>query len=551
MINDEIKQLECYQYAIDAINGNIVCCELIKLACQRFVSDLERDDLEFRYEIGDRFVEFCGLVHHFKGSSTNEPFVLEGWQKFLVYNLLCFYYKDSNTRRYTKCLVNISRKQGKTALAAMLCLWFLLCDGEGAPECDLSANSQKQAMAAFEYVDNFAKQLDPKQKVIKRFRKYLTTDFNGGKLNVFASDSTKLDGFNASFFLVDEAGGAKDTRMYDVLRSSQGQRKNPMGMIISTAGFDLSAPFYKMCQVGTEVLRGIKENDTYFYMIFQLDEGDDWTNEEVWKKVMPNLGVSCEHKFVREEVINAKNNAESEISILTKTFNMWCSTNTTWINNEYISKSTKDIKFEDFDENSFCYVGIDLASTSDLTCISFMMINEDDDVLYFKNLYYLPEETLRHSPNKVKYTYWVKTKQLNLTPGNVTDYDYILTDLKRQCDLMCTQKVGYDKWNSTQFVISATNESLPMYPVSQSISNLTRPTKTLERLIKLGKVRIDNNEITRWCFENAAPKYDFNENIKIVKGGGKDQKIDGVIAMIMALSTYLDFPSNNAGCFAL
>lgn len=551
MISDEIKNLDCYKYAVDCINGDIVACELIKLACTRFLKDLEREDLEFRYDTGNKFVEFCGLVKHFKGNTSGKPFILEKWQKFLAYNLLCWYYKGTDKRRYTKCLINIARKSGKTALSAMICLWFLLCDGEGSPECDLSANSQNQAMVAYEFIENFAKQLDPQQKLIKRFRKYVTTSFNSGKLNVFASDSTKLDGFNASFFLVDEAGAARDTRMYDVLRSSQGQRKNPMGMIISTAGFDLSAPFYKMCQVGNDVLRGVKEEDNGFYMIFQLDEGDDWSNEDVWQKVMPNLGVTVEKKFVREEVINARNNSETEVSILTKTFNMWCSTSTVWINNEYINKSIQSVNFDSFDENTFCYVGIDLASTSDLTCVSFLFINEDDDKIYFKNLYYLPEETIKISPNRLKYQYWVKTNQLKMTAGNVTDYDYILNDLKKECEKFCTQKVGYDRWNSTQFVISATNESLPMYPVSQSIANLTRPSKTLERLIKMGKVVIDNNEITRWCFENAAPKYDWNENLKIIKGGGKDQKIDGVVSMIIALSCYLDYPSTNASCFAL
>lgn len=551
MVDYKIQKLDCYTYAQDVLNGNIVAGELVKLACKRFVNDLERDDLEFRYEIGDKFVQFCGLVKHFKGNTTGKPFVLERWQKFIVYNLLCFYYTDTNNRRFTKALINISRKQGKSALASIICLWFLLCDGEGSPECDLSANSANQAMVAFEFVENFARQLDPRQKTIKRYRRQLTTSFNSGKLNVFASDSTKLDGFNASFFLVDEAGAARDTKMYDVLRSSQGQRTNPLGMIISTAGFDLTSPFFKMCKVGAEVMRGIKEEDNGFYMIFQLDEDDDWTDENVWEKVMPNLGVTVEKKFVHEEVNNAKNNSEAEVSILTKTFNKWCSTSTTWISNDFIQKCISPVKWSDFDENTFCYVGVDLAATGDLTSLTFLFKNEDDEKLYLKHLYYLPEYTLNHSPNKMKYRQWVKRGELIITPGNVTDYDYILADLKKHTEPYCTQKIGYDPWNATQFVINATNEGLPMYPVSQSISNLTKPTKTLERLIKMGKVVFDNNEITTWCFENSSPKYDWNDNIKIIKGGSKEQKIDGVISSIMALSVYLDFTCVNVGCTAL
>lgn len=551
MISYDIRQTVCYQYALDAVEGNIVVCELIKLACQRFLDDLERDDLEFRYEYEEKFIDLCGMVKHFKGGTTGQPFVLERWQIFLTANLLCWYYKGTDTRRFTKSLISISRKQGKTALAAMICLYYLLCDGEGSPECDLSANSANQAMVAFEFVENYARQLDPKEKIIKRYRRSLTTNFNNGKLNVFASDSTKLDGFNASFALVDEMGGAKDTKMYDVLRSSMGQRKNPMLMVISTAGFDLTSSFYNMVQVGKDVLKGLKEDDTFFYMIFELDEGDSFEDESVWEKVMPNLDISCERKFVREEVINAKNNSDTEVSILTKTFNQWCSTSTTWISREFIVNSMKNINWTDFDENTFCYVGVDLAATSDLTCLSFLFTNDDDEKLYFKNLYYIPEYTMNHSPNRMQYRQWKREGYLNITPGNVTDYDYILTDLMKHTKNVCLQKVGYDSWNATQFVINATNEGLPMYPVSQSITSLTKPTKTFERLIKLKNVVIDYNPITLWCFENAAPKYDWNENIKIIKGGGKEQKIDGVVAAIMSLSCYLDFPVTNVGCSAI
>ena len=146
---------------------------------------------------------------------------------------------------------------------------------------------------------------------------------------------------------------------------------------------------------------------------------------------------------------------------------------------------------------------------------------------------------------------WKREGLLNITSGNVTDYDIVLADLMKYTRNICLQRCAYDHWNATQFTINATNEGLPMYPVSQSITNLTKPTKTLERLIKLGKIVIDNSEITRWCFQNSATKSDWNENIKVIKGGGKDQKIDGVVAMIMALSSYLDFPSTSVSCFAL
>lgn len=547
---DEIKKLDCYIYAENVINGRIVASELIKLACKRFMSDIERDDLEFRFEIGNKFIKFASIIKHFKGKSSGKQFKLERWQKFIAYNILCWYWKGTENRRFTSSLICISRKQGKTALAALFCLWFLLFDGEGSPEVDLSANSRQQATIAFEFVEQFSKQLDPKQKNLKIYRNGIKCNYNVGKLNVFAADSTKLDGFGASFALVDEMAAARDSKMYDVLKSSQGQRLNPHIMIISTVGFDLSSPFYRIYQTDVEILNGLKTDDSHFIAIYALDQNDDWTDESNWLKCAPNLGVTVDKKYLREQVVQAKNNPSAEVGILTKNFNKWCSSSETWIGSDYINKVSKKVDLDDFDSENICYVGIDLASTSDLTCLS-LLLTKDDEKLYFKNLYYLPESALSDSPNREIYKYWVQTNQLNITPGNVCDYDYVLNDLMKLYNTHTITKIGYDSWNATQFVISATENGLPMQPISQSISNLSKPTKTLERLIKMGNVVIDNNEITRWCFSNSTIKTDWNENIKVVKGGGKDSKIDGVIAIIMALATYLETPHYSGSIFTI
>lgn len=549
---DEIKKLNCYRYAEDVLSGKIVAGELIRLACQRFISDLQRDEFDFRYEIGNKFIRFASILKHFKGKSTGKQFLLEPWQEFVAYNILCFYYKGTNNRRFTSSLISISRKSGKTAFAALFCLWFLLFDKEGAPEVDLSANSLEQAKVAYEFVENFAKQLDPKQKDLKVYRKKVFCDANGGKINVFAADSTKLDGFNASFALIDEMGAARDSKMYDVLKSSQGQRLNPHLMIISTAGFDLSGPFYRMCQVDSEILHGLKQDDSHFAMIFSLDEGDDWTDEDNWQKIAPNLGVTVDKKFLREQVQQAKNNPSAEVGILTKTFNKWCSSVMTWIPQDYINKVSAEVNLDDFTyDNCIGYVGIDLAATSDLTCLSLLLQRDDDNKLYFKNFYYLPQTALVESPNREMYKYWARMKWLTITDGNVTDYDYVHSDLMRIYNRLRIDQIGYDSWNATQFVIKCTESGLPMKPVSQSFGSMSKPTKTLERLIRMGDIVLDNNEITRWCFANATTKTDWNDNIKVVKGGGQDSKIDGVIAIIMGLGVYLETPHYTGSIYVI
>ena len=546
-----VKETEYYKYAQDVLNGSIVAGELVKLACKRFIDDLERPDLEFRAEIVDRFITFCSLIKHFKGKSANEKFILENWQQFIAANIIGFYYKNTDDRKYTNSLICVSRKQGKTALAALFCLWFLIGDGESGAEVDLAANSRQQAQIAYEFCTNYAKQLDPSGKELKCLRTGIKLKLNDSNLNVFAADSTKLDGFNASFALIDEYHAAKDSRLYDVLKSSQGQRKNPHLMVISTVGFSITSPFKKLYDTDCEILHGLKQDDSTFAMIFALDDGDDWRDEKVWKKIAPNLDITVTTKYLREQVIQAENNVSAETGILVKNFNVWQQVTNIWIPDSYVNRCFKKISYSDFNEDtSLCYVGTDLAAVGDMTAVS-CMFTKDDDKLYFITEYFLPETALTESPNRELYKQWKRQGLLTITEGNVTDYTYVTKMLLTRNSHIPIRKVAYDSWNSVQWAIQCEEAGLPLEPYSQSIGNFNRPTRELERLIRSQKVVFQMNEITRWMFRNVLLKHDHNDNVKPTKGGTDNQKIDGVIAILEALGIYLLEPRYSGEIFTV
>ena len=535
-----VKETEYYKYAQDVLDGKIVAGELVRLACKRFMFDLERPDLEFRAEIVDRFITFCSLIKHFKGKSANEKFILENWQQFIAANIIGFYYKNTDDRKYTNSLICVSRKQGKTALAALFCLWFLIGDGESGAEVDLAANSRQQAQIAYEFCTNYARQLDPSGKELKCLRTGIKLKLNDSNLNVFAADSTKLDGFNASFALIDEYHAAKDSRLYDVLKSSQGQRKNPHLMVISTVGFSITSPFKKLYDTDCEILHGLKEDDSTFAMIFALDDGDDWRDEKVWRKIAPNLDITVTTKYLREQVIQAENNVSAETGILVKNFNVWQQVTNIWIPDSYVNRCFKKISYSDFNEDtSLCYVGTDLASVGDMTAVSCLFTKDDDDKLYFITEYFLPETALTESPNRELYKQWKRQGLLTITEGNVTDYVYVTKMLIKRNSHIPIRKIAYDSWNSVQWATDSTEVGLPLEPFSQSIGNFNRPTRELERLIRSQKVVFQTSEITRWMFRNVLLKHDHNDNVKPTKGGTGNQKIDGVIAILEALGIYL------------
>jgi galactose mutarotase-like enzyme len=165
---------------------------------------------------------------------------------------------------------------------------------------DLAANSKEQAKIAFSFCSTFTKQLDPKAKYLKAYRDSILLDLNNSKLKVFAADDSKLDGFNASFGLIDEYHSAKNSKVRDVIKSSMGMRQNPHLCTITTAGFDKTLPCYKLRSTAIDVLNGLKEDDSMFIAIYCLDDKDDWTKEDNWVKCAPNLDVTVTYRLTND-----------------------------------------------------------------------------------------------------------------------------------------------------------------------------------------------------------------------------------------------------------
>ena len=527
-------------YAKQVVSGQIVACKYIKQACQRFLDWFDKYD--FRPDKVDRVVNFIRHLKHTTGKHNKQPFELLPYQKWIVANIFGFYYPNTDKRVINYAYIELARKQGKTALAAAICLYMLIADGESGAEVELVANSAKQAKICFQMASNYLSTIDPKGKFFKRYRDTIKFEKTKSIIQILSSDAGNNDGYNSYCFCLDEAHEQRDSRLWDVMCSSQGMRENSLGMIITTAGFNKFGFCYNYREVCTEILSGVKSDDSQFIAIYTLDDEDNWHNPDCWLKSNPSLGVTVQPDYLQQQVNKAKNNTSLETGVRTKNFNQWLSVQDIWLNNDTLLDSTENVDLKNF-EGLTSFVGVDLAAVSDMTAVSFMI--PVDDKFYFKTFYYLPQSCLTDNSNAELYKDWARKKMLTITDGNVCDYDYILRDILQVNKYLSIEKIAYDQYNATQWAINATSEGLPLEPYSQALWHFNRPTKEFERLIKSGKVVIDNNEITRWCFNNVVLKSDHNDNVKPIKGGNEQQKIDGVIAMLQALGVYLETPYYN------
>lgn len=530
------------KYCNDIINEVIPACLYIKQACLLFLKNLEREDLYFDEWEVNRIIKFINCLN-LTEQATLTKFILQPWQTFLVCGIYGFYFTNTKKRKVNTVFLELPRGNGKSQLVTALGIFHLIFDNEA--QIILSANSRDQAkIVDFKKSKQYCTQLNPNKKIIKQ--KYNTINFSNNELIVTASDSKRLDGLNASLVIVDELHEAKNADMYNVLKSSQGKRQNPLLIAITTAGFDYESFCYSLVDYSMKVLAGDIIDDSQFNLLYTLDEGDDYMDYKNIAKANPNLGVSISESFIIDEIKKGIQNPAEAFNVKVKFFNIWLTAKNydeQYIDMEYVEKcldNTISISDDRF-KGSGVYVGVDLAATSDIAAVSYMFFI--DGKYYFFNRYYLPRNNQNSILMNKKYTEWSKQGYLKLIEGNVIDYDDIISDLKLMAEQYHIKLISYDSWNANQFAIDGTKEGFYMLPFSQSTQSINRPAKELSRLIMKEDVVIEDNPVTKWMFSNALVK-EYGENIRIDKRN-KNQKIDGVIAMITNLGGYLNSPNYN------
>lgn len=530
-------------YANDVIDGKVVVCQYIKKACERYLSWFNKEDRYFDTKAADRVVKFLQLLPQSTGKFNGQPLQLQSWQKWVIYSIFGFKWKKDGKRVVREVYIEVARKCGKSTLAAGIMLYMLTADNENEAQIIFAANSYPQAQLAFTMSKNFISHLDKKSKLFKTYRDQIRFPSTKSIMKVVSSDADKLDGLNVSAFVLDEYHAAKSNSVANVLTSSVGMREQPLMLYITTAGFDQTNPCYQLRSTYIDILDGKLQDDSIFAAIYTLDDGDDIEDESNWVKCQPNLNLTVTSEYIRSQLNKAKNSPLLLTNFKTKLMNIWCSNaNGEWISSNYIQQCTAKFDLSDsMFKGCSGYLGIDLSSTSDLTAISLMI--PLNDRYYFKNWYYLPESALQEGANREKYAQWKRQQYLNITSGNVVDYNRVIADIEEINRQIPIEYISYDQWQSTMAIIQLTEKGYNCQPYSQTTGALNKPTRYMELLARGGRAVFDDNPIIRWNFANCEIVEDSNENIKPVKINKDSQKkIDGVHAMLNSLGKYLEQP---------
>lgn len=529
------------EYASDVVSGRQIACRYVRLVCQRFLDDLERD-FAYRFDASKatKVCKFIELMPHIKGrwAQHKEVINLEPWQCFIVVNIFGWVFKSSGLRRYRRVYIEVPRKNAKSTLTAAIANYMLAADGEHGAEVYSGATTEKQAWEVFGPARLMAQKTPA---LVSQFG----IEIGAKNLNI-RSVASKFepivgkpgDGASPSFSITDEYHEHPTSEQYDTMVTGMGAREQPIAWVITTAGSDTAGPCYALRTQATDSIEGKIDHDELFSIIYAVDEDTDWTSEQALRMANPNMGVSVFEDFLRTEQQRAIKSPREQAKFKTKHLDIWVTAASPYFNSELWNRlGDRKLSESDF-EGEPCAYGVDLASRKDIAGYVklFQRLQDGKPHYYAFGKFYIPE-SLSQSPEHRHYSEWAEKKYLLTTPGDSTDFDYIEEDIKEDGNKFPVLRIGLDPWNARQVAGHLMDHfgRDKVFELPQTVKELSPAMKELQAAIDDGRMHHDGNPAFGWMIGNVTAQEDRNGNV-FPRKESSERKIDAALMLIIALN---------------
>lgn len=366
------------------------------------------------------------------------------------------------------------------------------------------------------------------------------------------------DGLNPQCGIIDEYHAHEDSLIYDVIDSGMGARAQPLLGIITTAGFELQNPCYRIeYDLVSKILNpDIPINlENYFCMVNELDKDKDGNISDnikdpvTWEKANP---IACSYpegrEYIKKRLEESLEAPEKMKNFLTKHLNVWINQRESGF--ILMDRWTACREPEPVDlRGRQCFIGLDLSAKLDLTSVGFEFLI--DGVYHVRSHSFIPEDTMREKikTDKMPYDLWVDQGWVTATPGPVVDYKavyYYILDQILFYNLKVVE-ICLDPWGAVQISSDFIEKGYMVVEIIQGPRTLSEPTKNFREMVYLKKVRHDDNPVLTWAVSNAvAEAVDRNQNILLSKKRSK-QRIDPVAALLNAHCRAMVKPSSSGG----
>lgn len=535
------------QYAEGVVSGEISACKFVKQSCERQLNDLRNPPAGYHFSENKaaRICAFVELCVHIKGplASRGETLKLEPWQVFIL--TTAFGWVDANgNRRFRRVYVEVPRGNGKSALSSTIGLYMLALDGEAGAEVYSAATTRDQARIVFRDAQAMARKMP---KFRKRFgievpAQAITQLKSSSSFKALSADGHTLDGLNIHLAVIDELHAHKTRDVYDVLETGLGKRPQSMLWVITTAGANKHGICYEVRDYVTKVLSGDVSDgasESTFGIIYTIDEGDDLYSEDTLRKANPNWGISVDPTVVMQTASKARQVATARANYLTKHLNVWVDANSALFDTEHWRKC-QDITL---DEAEFTaddsVIALDLASKIDIAAKVNVYRRVVDGKFHFYVFprFFLPRAAIEEDRHPM-YRGWEMQGDIEATPGETIDFSIIEDEIKLEVPGRNILSVVADPWQANYLVTNLQKEKFPAEEFRQTVANMSEATKTLDALMREGRIHHPGNAVMNWMIGNVVGHFDAKDNVyprKELPGN----KIDGAVALIMAIGRFI------------
>lgn len=491
---------------------------------------------------------FAECLVHIEGATANNPFVLEEWQKAIIGNLFGWK-KPNGARRYREVLLYVPRKNGKTPIAAGIANYVLFCDGEPGAQCYCAAADRDQATYLFRHMKGMIEAeplLSEQCTIYKATRSIAMHADEESAMKVLSADGDTKHGGNSHLVIVDELHAQPNRDLVDTLQTSFASevRKQPILIFITTADFDRESICNEKHDYACKVRDGIVPDPAFLPVIYEASASDDWTDPAVWRKANPNLGVSVSEEYLSREVKRAQESPPYLNTFLRLHLNIKTTNDTAFLDMaRWDSSGAIVIDESDLSRGRECYLGLDLASTTDVAAAA--LVFPDDPGVVVLPRFWVPEQNAhqREKRDRVPYVTWARQGYLKMTGGNGIDYDVIREDINELGRRFNVRKILIDRWNATQLATQLMGDGFEVEMFGQGYASMSAPTKELEKLVRGGLVAHGAHPVLRWMASNLTVEQDAAGNLKPSKSKSTE-KIDGMVALIMGIGGWISAEGN-------
>lgn len=528
------------QYATAVVEGETVAGDLVRMACERHLLDLEtagERGLYFDCEAASRIVRWSSMLQHTTGPMAGEPLHLEPWQVFRHGSVFGWKHEDTGLRRFQSTYHQVGKKNGKTTDTGVPMLWTQLFDGEAAPQGYCAATTKDQAGLLFKEMKRMIKRSPFLSQMMKVWRTEIETPRTDGLIKCLSRDGDSSDGINPSFLARDEMHRWTDRELADTIVESMIARSQPIDWVITTAGQDRSSLCGELRGYAESVLRGAVEDDSFFGYVAEPPADCDPADPKFWAMGNPNLGVSKKIDAMQATLKKAMAIQGRMPNFKRFHLNLWTEGAETWIARDVWDQGMASAPFDPRRlYGRKAWVALDLSNKIDTTAI--VVAVPVDGLIYLIAYTFIPEGPKgfirRAQSEKREYVGWRDQGWLEVHKGGTIDEDEIANRLEWIRGKFDIQEVAYDPWGMKYLADKLDKRRFPMVEHRQGYASMSNPMKRFEEKVAQNKIRHGGNPVLAWQVGNVHRDEDAAENVKPNKKKSTG-RIDAAVAAIMAV----------------